>query len=130
MMTQTSNRKPGRARFSGRGAEIATLLEARFFKALCDPTRLAILADLVDRCGSCTVTEAATCCPTDVSVVSRHLALLRDAGIVQAEKRGKEVHYTVRFAEFVTTLRALADAFEACCPAPDDTRQQEQRKGR
>ncbi len=54
-------------------------------------------------------------------MVSRHLAMLRDAGILSAEKRGKEVYYTVRCEEVVGLLRRIADALEACCPETKTT---------
>ena len=96
--------------------QLGDLLDPRLFKALCDPNRLALLVQL-SRCGSsCTVSQAAECCPINISVVSRHLAMLRDAGILHAQKRGKEVHYSVRYPELSATLRAIADAIEACCP--------------
>jgi DNA-binding transcriptional ArsR family regulator len=53
----------------------------------------------------------------DISVVSRHLAILREAGIVECVKRGKEVRCTVRASVLARTLRELADALEACCPS-------------
>jgi ArsR family transcriptional regulator, arsenate/arsenite/antimonite-responsive transcriptional repressor len=96
-------------------AGLGELMDAKFFKALCDPRRLAILARLAGMCEPCTVTGIAACCPTDLSVVSRHLAILREAGILEAEKRGKEVYYSVRYPVLVNTLRALADGIEACC---------------
>ena len=34
---------------------------------------------------------------------------------MEAEKRGREVLYTVRYDNVVQTLRQLADAIEACC---------------
>ena len=96
--------------------QLGALLDPRLFKALCDPNRLALLVQL-SRCGSsCTVSQAAECCPVNISVVSRHLAMLRDAGILNAQKRGKEVHYSVRYPELAATLRGIADAIEACCP--------------
>jgi DNA-binding transcriptional ArsR family regulator len=95
--------------------EIGELLEPRFFKALCEPNRIALLVRLARCCRPSTVSEIAECCPVDMSVVSRHLGMLRDAGILCAQKRGKEVYYSVRFSELATTLRSLADAVEACC---------------
>lgn len=92
------------------------LFEARFFKALCDPSRIRILAQLAQSCRPRTVSDIAGCCAPDLSVVSRHLACLRDVGILQAEKRGKEVYYSVRYAELADTLRSMADAIDACCP--------------
>jgi len=97
---------------------LSELLTPKLFKALGDPTRVGILARLAESCGSCTVGRIAEGLPVDFSVVSRHLAVLRDAGIVEAERRGKEVHYQVRYQSLVSCLRQLADAIEACCPAP------------
>ena len=107
--------------------DIASLLSPQFFKALCDPTRLTILGDVARQDEPATVTRIAGCCAIDLSVVSRHLATLRDAGILKAEKRGKEVHYSLATDEVVGRLRALADALEACCgskpeEAPDEHR--------
>jgi len=50
--------------------------------------------------------------------------MLRDAGILDAEKCGKEVRYSVRFDEVIRQLRAMADAIEACCP-PEPSATQE-----
>ena len=46
----------------------------------------------------------------DLSVVSRHLGVLRDAGILRSVKRGREVYYKACCAELSTRLRAVADA--------------------
>jgi len=86
------------------------------FKALGDPNRVALLSTLAECCAPCSVSEIAKCCPVDLSVVSRHLAILRDAGILEAKKKGKEVYYTVCSGALVDTLRKIADAIESCCP--------------
>jgi DNA-binding transcriptional ArsR family regulator len=91
-------------------------LDTKLFKALGDPTRVGLLAYLAEKCRPLTVNEAAQCCPIDLSVVSRHLATLRDAGILAAAKEGREVRYAVRYPELAQMLRDLADALEACCP--------------
>lgn len=109
-------------------AELATDEISRLFKALSDPSRIVLLSRLADCGRACTVSEIACCLPVDLSVASRHLAQLRDAGILHAEKRGKEVLYEVRRDELIATLRRIADALEAsscqpCCkPPPRDTR--------
>ena len=90
-------------------------LSPAFFRALADPTRLALLVRLAGCRRPTTVSELACCSPVDVSVVSRHLAILRDAGLVEAEKRGKQVLYTVCYDLVTETLRSMADAVEACC---------------
>jgi len=91
-------------------------LSAELFKALGEPNRLAILARLATADGPQGVGEVAGCCDVDLSVVSRHLHVLRDAGIVEAERQGRHVRYRVKVRELVGALRGLADALEACCP--------------
>jgi len=94
-------------------------LQADFFKALCDPSRIRILIRVARANGPQTVSQVAACCPTNISVVSRHLAMLREAGILEAKRQGKQVYYSVRCPEIVTTLRAMADAIESCCGPPE-----------
>ncbi len=92
------------------------IVDAKFFKALGDPTRIRLLARLLEMGRAGTVGEVACCTDVDMSVVSRHLSTLREAGIVASERKGKEVHYSVRFPELVKKLRHLADSIESCCP--------------
>lgn len=95
---------------------LESLLSPRFFKALSDPSRIALLVRLAEAGEPRTVSEAARGSRVDLSVVSRHLAILRDAGIVQCVKRGKEVLCSVQTAALSGMLRELADAIDACCP--------------
>lgn len=99
------------------GGALQSLLEPGLFRALSDPNRLAILGILAGCGGARTVSELAACCPIDLSVVSRHLATLREAGVVQATRAGKTVLYRARCDVLARTLRAIADALESCCPA-------------
>lgn len=93
------------------------LLEPRLFRALSDGNRLTLLSRLAVSPRPLTVSELNSCCPIDVSVVSRHLATLREAGVVQAEKRGREVHYTVCCGPLAEILRRLAQALDDCAAA-------------
>ena len=96
--------------------EIGKAFEPRLFRALSDPTRIAIMALLASERRPFRVSEVAECCPVDLSVVSRHLSVLKDAGILSAEKRGKEVFYCMRHQDLSSSLRDLADAIDSCCP--------------
>lgn len=116
-MTQVSKRRPtSPAQAAKRRGPLDGLLDPEAFKALADPTRVALLACLA-KCGrACTVGEVADCCSVDLSVVSRHLAQLAAAGVVESRKEGRAVLYRVRYGELCHWLRQLADALEACCP--------------
>jgi ArsR family transcriptional regulator len=68
---------------------------AKIVKALAHPTRLFIVDELSregERC-VCHLTELIG---ADMSTVSRHLAVLKGAGIVGDEKRGAQVYYKLR----------------------------------
>jgi len=93
---------------------LAQLLRPDLFKALSDPTRIAIVASLATRKDAATVSDVSQCCGIDFSGVSRHLKLLRDASIVNAEKRGREVLYSLNGTQLAMSLRAMADAIEMC----------------
>lgn len=97
---------------------LAARLDPGLFRALSDPTRVALVACLARCCGPASVSQIASCCSVDLSVVSRHLATLAEAGVIEGEREGRQVRYTLRFDTLAATLRALADAVEACRPGP------------
>ena len=100
------------------------LLEPTFFRALCDPTRVGVLVRLAELGAPAPVKAVASCCEVDLSVVSRHLGVLRAAGIVASQRQGKEVLYQIRWQVVVETLRQMADAIAACCPPPLDSKKE------
>lgn len=69
-------------------------IRARVIKAMAHPTRLFIVDELSrqTRC-VCELTEMIG---ADMSTVSKHLTILKNAGIVQDEKRGSSVYYKLR----------------------------------
>jgi ArsR family transcriptional regulator len=73
--------------------EIQELAET--FKALSDPTRLRLLRLLGTRKGPLCVNALAGMLGVTQSAVSQHLRVLRQAGLVQGERRGCFVHYTL-----------------------------------
>ena len=67
---------------------------AGVLKALAHPTRLYIIDELSR--GERHVTELADMVGNDVSTISRHLSVLKNARIIAGEKRGAEVYYSLR----------------------------------
>ena len=67
---------------------------ARIVKALAHPSRLFIVSELArqKRC----VCELADMVGADMSTVSKHLAILKNSGIVNDEKHGTMVIYELR----------------------------------
>ena len=66
---------------------------ARLAQALADANRLRLLR-LLARRGLC-VTAAARELGLSQPLVSQHLRVLRQAGLIQGERRGRRVHYHI-----------------------------------
>lgn len=65
--------------------------QARIFKALGHPSRLLMVDAL--RSGEKCVCDLQALVGDDMSTVSRHLSVLREAGVVTSEKRGTSIYY-------------------------------------
>lgn len=70
--------------------------KAKVFKALGHPTRLMMVEKL--SAGECCVCELVELAGVDFSTVSRHLSVLKEAGIIQDDKRGQKVFYRLELA--------------------------------
>ena len=68
-------------------------LQAELCKAFSDPKRLIIIAEL--RKGQKSVSDLVRIMATPQAVVSRHLAVLRERGIVDARREGINVFYSL-----------------------------------
>ncbi len=66
---------------------------AEKFKSLGHPIRLWIAQELLT--GPHCVGEFVDATQLDYSTISQHLTVMRQNGIIEAEKRGKEVYYTL-----------------------------------
>lgn len=73
------------------------------FAALADPTRRSILRAVADR-GPVTATALSADLPISRQAVAKHLGLLREAGLVAADRAGRET----RFVAVAAPLDGLA----------------------
>lgn len=82
---------------------------APMLAALADPVRLRIISMLL-------AAEDGSCCGCDLEeplglsqpTVSHHLKVLREAGVVEGERRGRWVHYRVAPARLGEIAEALS----------------------
>jgi ArsR family transcriptional regulator len=115
--TQRRSPRPLTPRQAARRKDgLDALLDPALFAALADPTRVRLVSCIAKCCRACTVGEIAECCSVDLSVVSRHLKALGEAGVLSAARDGRIVRYSLRADELATRLRALADALEEKAP--------------
>ena len=75
------------------------------FRALADETRRGILKML--RSGPKTSGEIADRFDSSWPTISRHLAVLRDAGLVTTERKGQEIHYELNTTVFEDVVQHL-----------------------
>jgi DNA-binding transcriptional ArsR family regulator len=92
-------------------------LHAELCQALADPKRILILYALAE--APRTVGELAESLALRQSNVSQHLAVLRDRGLVAAERAGTRVTYSLTYPAVVEALDLLRAVLRAKL---DDTR--------
>ncbi|OGI48604.1 MAG: hypothetical protein A2151_02640 [Candidatus Muproteobacteria bacterium RBG_16_65_34] len=79
---------------------------SRFFFALGDTTRQQILLVFEPNEEIC-VNDIARLFPLSRPAISHHLKVLRNAEVLQCEKRGKEVYYRVNYPHCAEVLRVV-----------------------
>lgn len=99
--------------------QCVAVFDANFFKAFCEPARIAVLQELI-LVGRADIAGIADRLPQDRSVIARHLQMLADAGVVRAEKEGRHVFYQLdapavrrRLEEILATTKMLESAIGA-----------------
>lgn len=85
---------------------LSGILNADFFRALCEPVRLQLMVELV-RMGCSDVTALAASMPQDRSVISRHLQMLERVGIVSSHQHGRHVFYQIEPQKTVAHFEAI-----------------------
>ena len=75
------------------------------FRALADPTRRRILELLARH--DLTAGEIAEQFPVAFATVSRHLGVLKDAGLVDTEREGQFIHYSLNTTVYQEVVRYL-----------------------
>jgi len=83
-------------------------MRAEIVKAMAHPTRLFIMTELSEQEHSVNELQAMVGC--DVSTVSKHLSVLKKAGIVIDKKRGTQVIYSLKLPcimNFMTCVETL-----------------------
>jgi len=88
--------------------------EARVCRALANEARLMMVDRL--REGDLSVGALAKAVDQDISTVSRHLSVLRQAGIVGFQKDGKNVRYRLLTPCVLDIFACLAQVLECCEP--------------
>lgn len=81
---------------------------AEILKALAHPVRLCIVRGLIKK-GSCNVSYMQECLNLPQSTVSQHLQKLRTLGILETDRNGLEISYSIKDER----VKAVIDIFLA-----------------
>jgi ArsR family transcriptional regulator, arsenate/arsenite/antimonite-responsive transcriptional repressor len=92
----------------------------RLLTGVRDPVRMEIIL-LLGKDSPMNVGDIASQFRISRPAISHHLKVLKDAGIVQSEKNGQEVYYSLDRARIVAGLRLIADMIENCCPSVESS---------
>jgi DNA-binding transcriptional ArsR family regulator len=85
---------------------------ADLLKAIADPNRLTILATLADADDEVCVCEFTDCLPLNQPTVSHHLRILREADLIESERRGTWVYCRLAAGARARIGRALGAIFQ------------------
>lgn len=95
--------------------ELVEVLDSKFLKALSEPVRIEILK-FVMRNGRTDIGTIAENMPQDRSVISRHLNLMQEVGILICEKVGRHRFYEINGRIFIERLEVITDLVRRCIP--------------
>ena len=84
--------------------------KANVFKALGHPIRLQIIENLEQ--GELCVCELTALFDVDMSTVSKHLTILKNVGLIQPEKRGKQIFYSLKVPCIMKFVQCINDVIK------------------
>jgi len=84
---------------------------SRVIKALAHPSRLYIVDRLAER--EYCVNELTALIGSEMSTVSKHLSVLKNAGVVKDQKRGASIYYSLRIPCILNFFKCADAVLEA-----------------
>lgn len=99
--------------------DLVKAFDSKFFKTFSEPVRVQILKFLMLN-GRADIGTIAENMPQDRSVISRHLSLMHETGVLTSQKENRYVFYEVNGKPFLEKLVDLTEkmgrCMRECCP--------------
>lgn len=99
--------------------ELVEAFDSKFFRTLSEPVRVQILKFLMLN-GKSDVGTIAKNMPQDRSVISRHLILMQEVGILTSQSENRHVFYEINGRPFLEKLIDITEkigrCMKECCP--------------
>ena len=99
--------KKTKVRFNNEKLQYSTTL----MKALAHPLRLKIL-EYIDSQGIINVNKIYNTLKLEQSITSQHLRILRVAGLVETQRDGKFIHYSIKYPKIANAVKAINNFLE------------------
>lgn len=77
-------------------------------RAIAHPLRMRIL-EFIDQNNMINVNRIYSSLKLEQSITSQHLRILRQAGLVATERRGKFIHYKLNYGKITNTIQAIRE---------------------
>jgi ArsR family transcriptional regulator len=79
---------------------------SEILRAIAHPLRLKIL-EFIDQSDTINVNKIYNTLKLEQSITSQHLRILRTAGLVNTERDGKFIHYSINYDKIANTVGAI-----------------------
>ncbi len=93
--------------------KLVDVLDSKFFKTLSEPVRVQIIKFILLN-GRTDIGTIAENMPQDRSVISRHLNLMQEVGILNCEKESRHMYYNINPETFLNRFRDITKLTEQC----------------
>jgi len=93
--------------------KLVDVLDSKFFKTLSEPVRVQVLRFILLN-GRTDIGTIAENMPQDRSVISRHLNLMQEVGILVCEKESRHMYYSINARMFLERFVNIAELTKKC----------------
>jgi len=93
--------------------KLVDVMDSKFFKSMVEPVRVQIIRYLLLN-GRSDIGTIAENMPQDRSVISRHLNLMHEVGILNCEKETRHMFYSLNAEVFLERFVNITDLVKAC----------------
>lgn len=93
--------------------KLVSEMDSKFFKSLSEPVRVQIIRYLLLN-GRADIGTIAENMPQDRSVISRHLNLMHEVGILICEKESRHMFYSINATAFLERFINITELVKTC----------------
>ncbi len=93
--------------------QLVDVMDSKFFKSIGEPVRVQIIKYLLLN-GRTDIGTIAQDLPQDRSVISRHLNMMQEVGILKSERESRHMYYSLDADQFLSRFTTITDLVKEC----------------